>query len=566
MKWIFREEKEADPALIAEMRDKLGLSDFIVKAFINRSIDTFEKARQVFEIDTAPLLPVSLFEGLDAAVARIKKAVEKNEEILIYGDYDVDGVTAIVILHTYLKKWLKYTKVDYYIPHRQDEGYGMNIEALKTLKDMGVKLIVTVDCGISAKKEVDYCAENGIDVVVTDHHVPDPASMPDRAAAIVNPKLSKVYAETELSGAGTAYKLVCALDAEFRTNIGDAFLDFAALGTVADVVPLSYENRAIVRKGLKKLKFPENRGLKALKEVAGLKEGADITTYHVGFMLGPRINAAGRLDHAKKAVELFISGDAAEVERIAQELNNINDERKKLMQKAEAEAVALLEKSFSESDDFVVALYDPEWNAGIVGLVASKILNKYSRPTFIMTKGEDGLVHGSARSVQSVDIYDALKNTHNFLERYGGHKLAAGVTLKESNVEPFRVALNDYIKSTRTIDDFEQVLHIDDRIIGFITMKDLKVLEKLQPWGEGNPRPVFVLEEVEVKDVKVFKGNTMKFYGKHKDKFYNFIIFRHSEEDGERVVPGQYLDIAFTPTINVWNDQESMSFEVKDYK
>lgn len=566
MRWIYAEDKKIDGALKAELKDKLNLPDYMIKSFVHRGIDTFEKAREVFEIDSAPLYPPSLFEDMDKTVCRIEKAIKLNEKIVIYGDYDVDGVTSIVELYLFFKNFVKYNNIDFYIPHRQDEGYGLNIEALDAIIKGGAGLIISVDCGISAAKEVDYCVKKGVDIIITDHHIPEKENIPMNAFAVINPKYSNKYPEKELSGAGVAYKLVCALAERFKIDIKNELIDFAAMGTIADIVPLTYENRIIARRGFKQIGRTTNAGLKALKEVSSIKPDAVISTYHVGFILGPRINAAGRLEHAKKAVELFISNDMEKVKIIAEELNNTNEDRKSIMNKTHAQAMAMLKDKFSVDDDFIIVLYNPEWNAGIVGLVASKVLREYNRPVFILTKSDDGLIHGSARSVQSVDIFEAIKAAHGSLERYGGHKLAAGVTLKEENLPVFIKTVNDFLKASMKKEDFEPSLYIDDDIKEAINIKDIRVYDKLQPWGSGNKKPVFSLTGVEVRDVKLMKSNTMKFYARHGERYYNFLMFGHSEEDAAVIKAGQILDVAFSPTINTWRDEESLVLEVEDYK
>ena len=566
MRWIYAENKDIDEHLKSELKDKLNLPDYMIKSFVNRGIDSVEKAREVFEIDSAPLYPPSLFEDMEKTVTRIEKAIKGNEKIVIYGDYDVDGVTSIAELYLFFKNFVKYNNIDFYIPHRQDEGYGLNIEALDAIISEGAKLIISVDCGISAAKEVDYCGQKGVDIIITDHHIPEEGNVPKNAFAIINPKYSPKYPEKELSGSGVAYKLVCALADRMKIDIKNELIDFAAMGTIADIVPLTYENRIIARKGFKQIAKTTNIGLKALKEAAAIKPDAVISAYHVGFILGPRINAAGRLEHAKKAVELFISNDAEEARMIAEELNNTNEERKSIMNQTHAQAMGMLKDKFDEDNDFVIVLYNPVWNAGIVGLVASKVLREYNRPVFILTKSDDGLIHGSARSVSSVDIFEAIKAAHASLVRYGGHKLAAGVTMKEENLPIFIRTINDFLKASMKKEDFEPSLRIDDDINEAINIKDIKIYDKLQPWGAGNRKPVFTLTGVEVRDVKLMKSNTMKFYAKHKERYYNFLMFGHSEEDASTIKAGQILDVAFTPTINTWKGDESLVLEVEDYK
>lgn len=566
MRWIDNENNGIAENLNKELKEKLNLPEYIIKSFVNRGIDTLEKIKQVFDIDLAKLNDPFLFEDMEKAVTRIMKAISTNQKIVIYGDYDVDGVTSITELIIFIKNFVKYDNIDFYIPHRQDEGYGLNIEALKGLIEDGANLIISVDCGISAEKEVAYCAQHNTDIIITDHHIPEEENIPKNAFAIINPKYSKKYPEKELSGAGVAYKLICALAVRLNIDIKNELIDFAAMGTIADIVPLTYENRIIARRGFKQIAKTSNMGLKALKDVAGIKPDAVISTYHVGFILGPRINAAGRLDHAKKAVELFISSDREKVISIAEELNNTNEDRKSIMNKTFEKAKDMLKDKFNEDNDFVIVLYNPEWNAGIAGLVASKVLREYNRPVFILTKSDDGLIHGSARSVSSVDIFDAIKAVSGSLERYGGHKLAAGITLKEEKLVAFIESINAYLKTTKTKEDFEPSLNIDAKINEAINIKDIKIYDLLQPWGSGNRKPVFTLEGVEIREVKLMKSNTMKFYAKHKERFYNFLMFGHSEEDSTTVKAGIIMDVAFTPTINTWKDEESLVLEVADYK
>ncbi len=563
MKWIFA-DNSIDEFFLSELKDKMKLPDYLIRVLINRGIDSIEKIERIFNIDRMNLNSPFLFEDMEKAIARIKKAMDNKEKIVIYGDYDVDGVTAIVILIKFFKEYYKYDNIDFYIPHRQEEGYGLNIDAIKILKDGGVSLIITVDCGISAKDEIEYCVRSGIDVIVTDHHIPDETNLPASAFAIINPKISSKYPDKDLSGVGVAYKLLCGMAEKSNIDLKDDFLEFVALGTVADVVPVSEENRIIIRRGLKKIKNTNNPGLIELKNVSGIANITEITPYHIGYILGPRINAAGRIEHAKQAVLLFLSKDTDEIKKIAQNLNSTNEERRKQMKDIEEQAIMLLNNKFKQNEDYIITLYNESWNAGIVGLVASRIAKQYNRPSFVLTKSEDGLVHGSGRSIPSVDLYDVLKNVEKFLIKFGGHKLAAGVSLKIEDIENFKKYSNNYLKSTKKIEDFEPQLYIDAKIKENINFRDIKTLDMLKPWGVGNPEPVFVMENVFIKEIKYFKNNTMKFYGIFGEKYYNFILYNYCEEDKNKIQQGQIINIAFTPVINLWNDEEEMIFEVKD--
>ncbi|HDQ25147.1 MAG TPA: single-stranded-DNA-specific exonuclease RecJ [bacterium] len=564
-RWIIKDSPAPDAELRRLITSELSVSDFAADVLALRGISGEGELEKLIQQDTAGLNPPFLFEDMEKAVLRIKKAVDAGEKIVIYGDYDVDGVTAIVILSCFFNKYMGYKNTDYYIPHRQDEGYGLNKEAVKSIAEGGASLLITVDCGISAKEEAEYAVSLGMDIIITDHHLPPEGGLPG-AAAVINPKTSKAYPDKDLSGAGVAYKLVSALAEKAGMDLKEDFLDFAALGTVADIVPLSEENRAIVRRGFKRLRNTLNPGLRALKEAAGLAKDVKITTYHAGFILGPRINAAGRLEHARSAVELFLTDDSKKAEETAAALNRINDDRKKQMKAAEEEAVARVAETFNPEEDFVIVVYDGKWNPGIAGLVASRIMNKFYRPVFVLTGGEDGLVHGSARSIKTVNIFDALKSAAGMLERFGGHRLAAGVKLKEENIPDFRTALNDYMKKTHNEDDFKPFIEIDMLLNSPITVRDIRAIELLEPWGEGNPRPVFAMEGVDIIDIKLYKNNTMKFYGKQSRRLFNFILFGYDARDAELVKKGAILDIAFTASVNEWQGDESVCLEVKDIK
>ena len=564
MKWIFYNKNNID--LKNDLKKFFNYSDFILDVFINRGFDNYEKINKILNIDKYNFHSPFLFENMESAIKKIDDAIKNNKKITIYGDYDVDGVTAIAILIRFFKENIKYANIDYYIPNRHDEGYGLNNNAILYLKNNGTGLIITVDCGINSKEQIKFAKDNGLDIIITDHHIPDISKIPDATDAIINPKFSQKYPDKELSGVGVAYKLICALAEKNNINIGDRFLDFVALGTIADIVPLSYENRMIIRKGLNLLKKPENLGLFYLKQVSELKSDEPVSTYHIGYILGPRINAAGRLEHAKRAVELFLTDDETKVKEIADYLNNVNQERKKLLEETEKEALKKLESSFEPIKDFVLVLYDENWNSGIIGLVASKLVRKFFRPAFVFTKDENGFIHGSARSIYSVNIYDTLKYVEDLTEKFGGHKLAAGVVLKKENLENFRKAINEYLINTKSPSDFEPILYIDAIIKDKIDITDIRIFEKLQPWGEGNPEPVFLMENVEIKDVKLLKKNTLKFYGSHNNKNYNFIIFNYEEEDAVSIKKGSVLNLAVSPSINKWNDLENLVFEVKDYK
>ncbi len=476
------EQNEAE-ALARE----LGVMKPTAEILIGRGVTTAELGRAFFDPGMERLRDPFGLLGMAEAAERIERAVQAREKIVVYGDYDVDGVCATSILIEYLSG--RGALCDYYIPSRHTEGYGLNTAAVESFAGAG--LLVTVDCGVTNGAEVARARELGMDVIVTDHHE-CPDALPD-CTAVVNPKRpGQAYGFSGLCGAGTALKLVQALGG--REAVERA-LDLAAMATVADIVPLTDENRAIVRMGIDRIQKGERPGIQALKEVSGLA-GKPVKAGNIAFMLAPRINAGGRMDLSRKSVELMLTGDASRAAEIAAELNADNADRVRVEEGILEEAVAMIERGYSFSRRRAIVLYQPHWNTGVTGIVASRIVERYHRPTFLFGDGE-GACYGSGRSVPGVHLYQAMKACSQWFLRYGGHEQAAGCALLPEHVELFAAELDGFLAETYPEDVFLALRYFDAELaVSELSMGLAEDMDRLEPCGFGNPRPVFLLKDV----------------------------------------------------------------------
>ncbi len=463
--------------LIAEIIIKRGIHEEDIPAFLDPSLDNLHSP---FEI-----------KGMDEAVDRIKNAIENKEKILIFGDYDVDGITSTTVLYTALKELG--ANVINYIPNRT-EGYGLNIPALENSFKEGVSLVVTVDCGISAVEEVNFCVENSVDCIVTDHHTP-PELLP-KAFTIINPKQKGCdYKFKELAGVGLAFKLVTALYVRSGRNDWDKYLDIVALGTVADLVPLLGENRTIVALGLKYMNKNLRLPLAKLGEVAGIKPPID--SYHLGFIFGPRLNAAGRLESPKEALDLLLSTDVDMALELAKFLNEQNKERQEIEQKIVEECISIVEK-INLNNTKVLVLAKEGWHHGVIGIVASRIVEKFHRPVICLSiKGETAT--GSCRSIEGFNMYNALNDCEDLLVKYGGHAMAAGLTIETDTIQEFTNKINNYAVDN----DIEKYLTPKITVDMNLNPKELDLalisdINRLRPFGQMNPAPVFRIEQLRV--------------------------------------------------------------------
>ena len=487
---ISTSDKEQENILIRE----LGVNPIVAKLMVNRHIDV-DEGRRFLQGSLSDLLDPFALKDMDVAVSLVQETIEKHKPIVIYGDYDVDGITATSVLYRFLK--MLGADVTYYIPERQSEGYGLNLEALEHLIERETSLVITVDCGISSYDIVEAVRDR-IDMIITDHHTA-PDLIP-RAKAVINHKQKDCpYKDKNLSGVGVAFKLCQAL---WLTKHGEWYLDdldIVALGTVADVVPLVGENRIIVKAGLEKMNSQPNLGIKKLIDVAGLHERT-ITSGHIGFTLAPRLNAAGRVTHATRAVELLVTDDGDIAEAIAEELNETNRERQELERNIH-ELARIDVANQGHKADYVTVVAGEGWHPGVIGIVASRLVEEFYKPTLVISI-HDGVGKGSCRSIDGFNIYDALKSCEDLLLQFGGHSAAAGFSIDAQRIDELRERLTEYCKKIVTAEEYIPVVAIDAELpVDDIDVDIIDRVSALEPYGMANSTPVFAVMEATVQDI-----------------------------------------------------------------
>lgn len=529
-KWVVRTQ---DEALVKQLSSALGIKEITARLLINRGYTEEISARSFLEKSDSFLYNPFLMKDMDKAVERVLSAVEKGERITVYGDYDVDGITSVSIIYMYLSELG--ACVDYFIPSRETDGYGINNNAVKAIAERGTKLIITVDTGITAIEETEYIKSLGMDIVITDHHHCRP-ELP-LAAAVVNPHREDcTYPFKELSGVGVAFKLLCAIELTLKNegkynlrtikDMCKRYIDIVTIGTIADVMPLVDENRIIVYMGLAMLENTEKIGIRSLFEAAGIeiskKDRKKITSSVIGFTIAPRINATGRIGSAERAVRLFISEHREEAESLAEEFCIINKERQDTESAILQEAVRMIEENRMNETDIVLVLSGDNWHHGVIGIVCSRITEKYNLPSILISfdcckdaeRNADNVGKGSARSIKGVNLAQSLAANEALLEKYGGHELAAGLSIKRGNIEEFRKRINDYAreslggKKPEVTLEMEACIKLED--VNIPTIDDTM---RLEPFGAENPQPLFALENLRIADMVLLGG------GKHTKMF-----------------------------------------------
>ena len=475
-----------------DLARQLHTTGLVAQVLHNRGLDEIEIARAFMDPQLTALHDPTLLGGAEQAAKRIARAIENREKIVIYGDYDVDGITAVAILHACLA--MLGAEADYYVPHRLNEGYGVNADAVRALCDEGAQLIVTVDCGISAVGPVADAADAGVEVIVTDHHTPG-LELP-AALAVVHPRLGGRYPNPDLCGAGVAFKLAWQIAREVRgeSRVDEAMRTFlveatalAAMGTIADVVPLVGENRVLAAFGLKGLSATRHPGLAALLASAGLA-GQTIDAHHVGFRLGPRLNAAGRMGHAREAVELLANPTPRRAAEIAGSLDRQNARRQEVDRAIADEAAEMVVAAGMDSPEtHAIVLGSETWHGGVIGIVASRLVERFARPV-VLVSFTGGVGHGSGRSVDGVNLFEAIGACAEHLVGFGGHAMAAGVRIEQANLPAFAEVLNAYVGQHRSDTPGQAVLHVDaETTLAHLSYPAVAHLEKLAPFGQGNP-------------------------------------------------------------------------------
>lgn len=561
--WILAEEPSA--GMVDEIATESNLPVPVVRVLINRNINSVEKVKRFLDPQLKDLTDPFILEGMTKAIDRITEALRSNEKVMIYGDYDVDGITATSLLFLVLNRLG--AQVDYYLPNRLTEGYGLSEDGINEAKSRDITLIISVDTGITANQEVEYAREHGIDCIITDHHEPGD-SLPD-AAAIVNPKQADChYDMAELAGVGVAFKVAQALYQRLGQDSSEIeeHLDLVALGTSADIVPLLGENRTLTRHGFNQIVRTTKPGLKSLTFVSGLM-GKEIGTGQVIFVLAPRINAIGRLGDAKQAVKLLTTRDERVASQIARKLDSENKRRKNIDETTLKEALAMMDEICDLENEKAIILSSEGWHQGVIGIVASRLVEKFHLPTILIAidKGEG---KGSARSIPGFHLTEALKKCENTLIRYGGHKYAAGLTIRPEKVEAFRKQMIEVSKDHLTEDDLIPKLYIDSEIeLDQIDNHFLDTLEMFSPFGPMNMRPIFLTRNLALvgQPYKVGK-NHLKMKVTKGDKTFDVIGFGFGDLVRPLSMRAGTIDMAYVVEYNHWNGMTRIQLRVKDIK
>lgn len=472
----------------------MNLNPIVARLLVERGVDSIEKARKFFRPQLTDLHDPFLFQDMAKAVDRLNLALGRKERILVYGDYDVDGCTAVALVYRFLQQY--YSNIDYYVPDRNDEGYGVTFHGVDYAYRTGVKLVIVLDCGIKAVKEVDYANEKGIDFIICDHHVPD-SELP-KAVAVLNAKREdNTYPYQHLCGCGVGFKLMQA----FAYNNGIEFsqliplLDLCAISIASDIVPIMGENRILAYHGLRQLNSNPSTGVKALIDICGLTE-KDLTLNDIIFKLGPRINASGRMQNGKESVSLLIEKDTDKARTIAWQINEYNEQRKDLDKSITEEANRIVESLVHEHDRKSIVLYNEEWHKGVIGIVASRLTEIYFRPSVVLTRTDD-MATGSARSVAGFDVYSAIESCRDLLENFGGHTYAAGLSMKVENVPEFKRRFEEYVEAHILPEQTSEAIKIDAKLdFKDITHRFFSDIRKFNPFGPDNPKPIFCTEHV----------------------------------------------------------------------
>jgi len=557
-----------------QLAKSLKVSPLVAQVLINREIVDTAEASVFLRPKLTELVEPAQMPGIEPAVQRLKQAIAGREKITIYGDYDVDGITGVAILRQVLT--MLGADVDFYIPHRVDEGYGLNTEAIEMLAKSGTKLLVTVDCGVTAFDSAETAAKLGLDLIITDHHQLDPV-LP-RATAIVHPALDESYPNQDSAGAMVAFKLAWAIANEFNSGrrLEPRLRDFmlsatslAAMGTVADIVDLRGENRILTSYGLKGLPESKLSGIEALIETAGLT-GHSLDSFHIGFRLAPMLNAAGRMGHARLAVELLTSESPIRSMQIAEYLKEQNSQRQQCERKIFKQACEMIiQRDLNHPDRKSIVLVSEDWHTGVIGIVASRIVDKFYRPTIMINAADavSGIAQGSGRSIPGFCLLSAIRACSHHLNSFGGHKMAAGIRIETGKIERFAAELEDYAKQNLNENDIAAKLHIDAAVpLETFRTDTVSELQLLGPFGQGNPEPVFATKGVRLASPprRVGAGREhLQLAITDNTTAIRCIGFRFGKLE-KKLLESEYFNVAYKPQINTYNGNNSVEFVLTD--
>lgn len=561
-RWVFKAVPSQDQ--IEKLSKAINTNHYLSGVLLQRGICDYDQAKKYFRPSLQDLYDPFLMMDMDKAVGRLKNAIDREEKILIYGDYDVDGTTAVSLVYRYLRRF--YPDCEVYIPDRYAEGYGVSLAGVEYAAANGYSLIIALDCGIKSSELVRLADNKGIDFIICDHHLPG-ESIPN-AVAVLDPKrVDCNYPCPDLSGCGLGFKLMQAYARLYRDEQEVfEYLDLVAISIASDIVPIVGENRVLAYYGLKKLNENPMPGLKALKEISGTKNELDISG--VVFTLGPRINAAGRVAHARAAVDLLICETEAEAISLAEKLNLKNELRKEFDSSITEEALSMIASNDRIKSLKSTVLFKNTWHKGVIGIVAARCIEKFYRPTVILTESNNKIT-GSARSVNGFDLYQAILSCSDLLEKFGGHKYAAGLTLDASNLEAFQQRFEEVVSATLTTEMLTPVIEIDYTInLDAVNAKFLNVLKQMGPFGPENPRPVFAANNLYVfNSLSSFKDRHIKFLVRQEggDNVFQAVGFDMAEYY-EPISCGDMFRMAFTIEENIYNGVSSIQLRIKDIK
>ena len=578
-RWTIKEQGDKDK--IQHLSKVLNINVHLANILVQRGISTYEEARSFFRPSLDDLHDPFLMKDMDKAVQRIEQAIEKREKILIYGDYDVDGTTAVALVYSFLKKI--YNSIDFYIPDRDDEGYGVSYKSIDYAKENNFSLVIVLDCGIKAVEKIAYAKENGIDYIIADHHRPGDVLPP--AIAVLDPKRADCdYPFDELSGCGVGFKLVQAYAS--KTGIPfenlQQYLDLVVVSIAADIVKITGENRILAHYGLKLLNSNPRAGIEAILRYGGVirkddgepKKNEPIFSKNLGisdlvFLVGPRINAAGRIQSANNSVRLLIAKSLEDAEGLAKQINDFNTDRREFDTQATIDALELIDRDTELQNSKSTVVYDETWHKGVVGIVASRLIETYYRPTIVLTKS-NGLITGSARSVKDFDIYDAVDACSDLLEHFGGHKYAAGLSLKPENLEKFKSKFEEYVADHIEEDMLTPEVEIDAKLcLNDINQRFFNILKQFAPFGPGNLSPVFETDNViDTGKGRIVGEKHLKLQVVHlniRSNPISSIAFQQAHHfDG--IQKSHPFNIVYHIEENAWNGMVKLQLNVKDIK
>jgi len=565
---IWNIKENGDEEKIKHLCEVLNIDRFLSNLLVQRGVETFDQAKAFFRPDYDHLYDPFLMKDMDKAINRLDQAIQNNEKVFVYGDYDVDGTTSVAMVYSFLSNY--FNNLDFYIPNRYEEGYGISYKGIDYFAEQGCSLVIALDCGIKAVEKIDYAKEKGIDFIICDHHTPG-EKLPNAAACLDPKRKDCTYPEENLSGCGVGFKFLQAYCQRHQIDYHEVYeyLDLVAVSIASDIVPITGENRVLAYFGIQKLNSNPSVGLKHIIKVAGM-QGRELTISDIVFKIGPRINAAGRIESGGDAVKLLITKDDKLAGNMSIEIDKCNDTRKGFDRDITQHALDLIAGSADLRSKKATVLFEPEWHKGVIGIVASRLTETYYRPTVILTESK-GLATGSARSVEGFDLYKAIDACSDLLENFGGHMYAAGLTMKLENIPEFKRRFEEFVRTHITPEQMIPQIEVDEEIgLRDINEKFFRILKQFRPFGPGNLKPVFVTK-------RVFDYGTSKKVGKDLDHLKVELIEEKSGaiKQGIAFSMGSYLehlqtgnpfDICYTIEENVYNGRSSLQMMLKDMK